>query len=232
MLPGPRTTRWIAALSLLANLALALIWASRHIQRVPRGPSRAEARAELFRGLAAGPAAHAGAIVLGDSLTERGEWGELLGRPVVNRGIAGDTVEGVRARLDDVVALEPRVVFVLVGANDLQAGVPPEALAARHAALVAELHRRLPRTRIVIESLLPIRDELVPRDEPLTTATIRRANELIQRGAAGAGAEWLDVNARLADGTGELDVRYSIDGLHLSAAGYRAWAAVLAPYLP
>jgi lysophospholipase L1-like esterase len=97
---------------------------------------------------------------------------------------------------------------------------------------VVELRRRLPRARIVVESLLPIRDEIIARDAPLTTATVGRANELLRRGAAGAGAEWLDVNARLADATGELDVRYSSDGLHLSAAGYRAWAAVLAPHLP
>jgi lysophospholipase L1-like esterase len=171
-------------------------------------------------------------VVVGDSLTERGEWWELLDRPVANRGIAGDTVDDVRARLDDVVALEPRVLLVLVGVNDLLAGTSPDTLARRHAALVVELRRRLPRTRIVVESLLPLRDEIVARDETLTSATVRRANELLQRGASDAGAEWLDIHSHLADATGELDARYSSDGLHLSAAGYRAWAAVLRPYLP
>src|SRR5215510_8213218 len=156
MSPGIRTTRWIAALSLAVNLTLALIWASWHVrQSAPVAPSREHARAELFRALAAGSAARAGAVVLGDSLTERGEWWELHGRPVANRGIAGDTVEDVRARLGDVVAFEPRVVFVLVGVNDLLAGASPEALATRHAALVVDLCRRLPRARIVVESLLP-----------------------------------------------------------------------------
>jgi len=227
-------TRWIAALSLAANLALAGIWVSRRVGRPPVAPSREQARAELLRELAAPRdlATPRDVVVLGDSLTERGEWWELLDRPVANRGIAGDTVEAVRARLGDVAALAPRVVLVLVGVNDLLAGASPEALATRHAQLVAELRRRLPRARIVVESLLPIRDALVARDAPLTTAALRRANQLLERGAAAAGADWLDVNAHLADATGELDARYSSDGLHLSAAGYRAWAAALVPYLP
>ncbi|TMQ11199.1 MAG: hypothetical protein E6J91_23850 [Deltaproteobacteria bacterium] len=135
------------------------------------------------------------------------------------------------ARLDDVVALDPRTVFVLVGINDLLAGAAPEALAARHVALVAELRRRLPRARIVVESLLPIRDELVAREAALTSATVRGANALLERGATAAGAEWLDVAAGLADATGELDRRYAGDGVHLSAAGYRAWAAILRAHL-
>jgi lysophospholipase L1-like esterase len=227
----PRTLRWIAALSLLLNAALALVYVSRHVTRgVPGRPSREDARAALFRELAAG-GAHCDVVVLGDSLTERGEWWELLGRPVANRGIAGDTVDDVRARLEPVIALEPRVLFLLVGVNDLLAGASPDALARRHDALVIELRRRLLRTHIIVESLLPIRDERLGEGD-LTTATVARANELLQRGATAAGADWLDVHAQLADVTGKLEPRYASDGVHLSAAGYRAWASVLRPHLP
>lgn len=225
--------RWLAALSIALNAALVGLWAVRQLRRPPPGLApRERARGELFHALAAGPATHRDVVVLGDSLTERGEWWELLDRPVANRGIAGDTVDGVRARLADVAALDPRVVFVLVGVNDLLAGASPEAVATRHAALLAELRQRLPHARIVVESMLPIRDELVARDAALTSATLRRASELCRRGAAAAGADWLDVHAVLADPDGELDPQYSNDGLHLSGAGYRAWAAALAPYLP
>ncbi len=227
---GPSTTRWIAIASLALNVAVAAVWGWRHVRPRDAAPSREQARAAALHDLAA-PPAHREVVVLGDSLTERAEWWELLDRPVANRGIAGDTVERVRARLDDVVALDPRTVFVLVGINDLLAGAAPEALAARHVALVAELRRRLPRARIVVESLLPIRDELVAREAALTSATVRGANALLERGATAAGAEWLDVAAGLADATGELDRRYAGDGVHLSAAGYRAWAAILRAHL-
>src|SRR4051812_7322100 len=179
MAPGPRTTRWIAALSLALNVAFALVWASRHVRRPAHGfPSREQSRAAMFHEYAAGLSRQHDVVFLGDSLTERGEWWELLDRPVANRGISGDTVAGVRARLDDIVALSPRVLFVLIRVNDLLSGTPPEALAVRHTALVVELRRRLPRTRIVVESLLPIREDLVAFEVPLTTATVRRTNFL------------------------------------------------------
>ena len=219
--------RWILALSLAINAAFAVIYLAWKLRPPVRAvSSRNLARAAHFHELAASSGMR-DVVVLGDSLTDRGEWWELLERPVANRGIGGDTVAHVRARLGDVVALQPRVVFVLVGMNDLLDGTSPELLSMSHAALLAELRGRLPHVRIVVESLLPIRDELVAQESPLATATVRRANELLQRGAAAAGAEWLDVNAALADAAGQLDARYSDDGLHLSAAGYRVWAAAL-----
>lgn len=237
-----RAIRWIAVVSLAINAALIATWAVRHLRaRGERPPSRERARAELFQALAGAPHQdmhpdmhrdmHQDIVALGDSLTDRGEWWELLGRPVANRGIAGDTVEAVRARVDDVVALAPRIVLLQVGINDLLAGAAPEALAERHAALLAELRRRLPRARIVAESLLPIRDDLVARDTALTTTTVQRANRLLQPAAAAAGAEWLDAYQPLADPTGQLDPRFSSDGLHLSARGYQAWARAIAAHL-
>jgi lysophospholipase L1-like esterase len=214
------------------NAAVAAVYIGRQLAAPAHGrPQRELARAALFGELATGAPAQRDVVVLGDSLTERGEWWELLEQPVANRGIAGDTVADVRSRLDDIAALEPRVVFVLAGVNDLAAGTPPEVLAMHHAALVLELRRRLPRTRIVVEALLPVRDALAARDN-IATAAVRRTNQLLERAAAGAGADWLDAGAALADAAGELDPRYAIDGVHLSAAGYRAWAAALRPYLP
>lgn len=225
-----RRLRWIAAVSIALNLAAVAVFAARHHRPRSSGlPSREQARADLFHALAGD---RREVVMLGDSLTDRGEWWELLGRPVANRGIAADTIADVRARLDDVVALAPRAVFVLIGVNDLLNGAAPEAMAKDHAALIGELRRRLPAARLVVESLLPIRDELVARDEPLASATVQKANQLLARGAAAAGAGWVDVAARLADAGGELDARYSSDGLHLSGAGYRVWAAALRPYLP
>lgn len=227
---APRTLGWIAALSLALNAAVAIAWTARrvHHRAAPATIGREQARAELFHALTQ----PRDVVLIGDSLTDRGEWAELLGRPVANRGIANDSIADVRARLGDLAALEPHTVFLLIGVNDLMAGASPEAMAADHAALVGELRRRLPRARLVIESLLPIRDELIARDEPLATPTVQRANQLLARNAAAAGADWLDLTAALADRSGQLDPPYSSDGLHLSGAGYRAWAAALAPYLP
>src|SRR4051812_36089312 len=130
---------WLAAGSLALNAAIVARWAVHQLRPRPTSGLRERARGDLFHALASDAGAHPGVVIVGDSLTERGEWGELLDRPVANRGIAGDTVADVRARLGDISALEPRLVLVAVGINDLLAGASPEELAARHAGLLGEL---------------------------------------------------------------------------------------------
>lgn len=52
---------------------------------------------------------------------------ELLGKPVINAGIPGDTTESALARLErDVLQQSPKIVFITLGGNDLRNGVPKE----------------------------------------------------------------------------------------------------------
>jgi lysophospholipase L1-like esterase len=74
---------------------------------------------------------HAGPIVaFGDSLTSgvgadagRGyvdQLGRLIGRPVINRGVPGNTIADAAGRLQsDVLDLRPALVIVLLGGNDM-----------------------------------------------------------------------------------------------------------------
>jgi lysophospholipase L1-like esterase len=172
--------------------------------------------------------------MLGDSLTARAEWAELLGRSAINRGINNDSIDSVRARLADIVALRPKAVFLLIGINDLLAGGKPADVAARHEALVREMRMRLPGATISVQSLLPVHEDMLRKhdDEFVSNATILEANALIAARARAAGARWVDVHKALTDASGQLDARYTRDGLHMSAAGYRVWADALRPYLP
>jgi hypothetical protein len=45
------------------------------------------------------------------------------------------------------------------------------------------------------------------------------------------GAVWLDLNAGLADEAGNLDAKFTFDGLHLNAAGYRVVTDKIRPLL-
>jgi len=79
--------------------------------------------------------AGANIIAFGDSLTAgygaaTGEdyptkLSALIGEPVINAGVSGDTTESAMARLDnDVLARNPRIVIVGLGGNDFLRGVP------------------------------------------------------------------------------------------------------------
>ena len=77
----------------------------------------------------------ANVIAFGDSLTAgygatQGEdypsrLSALLGQPVINAGVSGDTTSAALARVDaDVVGRDPRIVIVGLGGNDFLTGVP------------------------------------------------------------------------------------------------------------
>jgi lysophospholipase L1-like esterase len=79
----------------------------------------------------------ANVIAFGDSLTEGyrvgpGEgWPEqlsaIVGRPILNRGVSGNTTGDALARLErDVLAQDPRVVLVCLGGNDMLRRMPAD----------------------------------------------------------------------------------------------------------
>src|SRR5436190_8861872 len=69
-------------------------------------------------------------VFLGDSITQG--WGDEFGGnfsgvKLANRGISGDTTRGVLLRLEqDVMAVRPRAVIILIGTNDLEENAEPE----------------------------------------------------------------------------------------------------------
>ena len=76
-------------------------------------------------------------IAFGDSLTQGyrldpGQgWPEqlsaLIGRPILNRGVSGDTTGDALARLErDVLADDPRIVLVCLGGNDMLRRMPAD----------------------------------------------------------------------------------------------------------
>ena len=49
-----------------------------------------------------------------------------IGRPIINMGVPGDTTRDGLARLDELLALKPDTVIVLLGGNDYLKRVPKE----------------------------------------------------------------------------------------------------------
>src|SRR6185503_20474810 len=98
-------------------------------------------------------------VLLGDSITQG--WGEdfsawFPGMKIANQGISGDTSRGVLIRLqEDVLALQPQAVVVLIGTNDLEEKAEPETIAANLKLILAELARHDPKMPIVLCQVFP-----------------------------------------------------------------------------
>lgn len=181
-------------------------------------PSR-DMKASQFEELVPEP----GAIVfLGDSITEGGLWHEWFpDKRVVNRGIDGDTTQGVLDRLRAVSAGEPSKVFLLIGTNDLSLRAKPEEIAERAGRIVDRIREDSPNTEVVVQSVMP--RHLKFRDR------IQDVNKRYRELAEQRGLRYIDLWPALADDEGALRSALTRDNLHLGGAGYRAWVEVLRP---
>lgn len=97
------------------------------------------------------PTARGEWVAFGDSLTEGfganegGDYPSQLAKrlrvKIRNLGVSGNTTADGLARVDQVVALQPRVVLLCLGGNDTLRGVPAEQTFANLAALIDRFHR-------------------------------------------------------------------------------------------
>ena len=56
-------------------------------------------------------------VFLGDSITDDGNWDKLFPNlSAENRGIGGDSTLGLLNRLDQIIALQPSQIFLMIGA--------------------------------------------------------------------------------------------------------------------
>jgi lysophospholipase L1-like esterase len=226
--PDPSARRWrtaflvsaaIQALALLMLGGLALA-APRLIHRFVFGPGHVR-QVTQFAML---PVAPGDTVFLGDSITEAVHWDELFPAVVArNRGIGGDTVGEVLARLDPILRGRPRRVFVMAGTNDLRTGVPLERSARDFEALLERFQQESPDTEVYVQSVLPRTQAYAPR--------IRALNERFKQIAKGHGATYLDFFDDFADPRGAIRGEYSNDGLHLLGEGIEVWARLLTPYV-
>lgn len=158
-------------------------------------------------------------VMLGDSITEQGDWTELLPDwPVVNAGRSGYTTAQLVPVAAEVASRSPDTVFVLTGTNDIRDGHPPEWTSARLTELVGQITRVSPETEIVVQTVPPRDDR---PDEASATA------DAIAATASSGGLTMLDLHSAFDDGSGRFRAEETTDGIHLSDAGYERWAAIL-----
>lgn len=165
-------------------------------------------------------------VMLGDSITEGGLWNEWFpGLPIVNRGISGDTIDGLEARLGAAL-IEPSVVAVLIGTNDvapLGSVADPEAVAEAFEQLLGHVLQQSPNARVIVQSVMPRTPDLV--------SVLTELNTCYRASAERHGATYLDLWPSLAGNRGELRREFTRDGLHLTGVGYRTWVETLRPVL-
>ena len=191
-------------------------------------------------------------VFFGDSITWSWSLGPATGKEVwdecfsrykpVNMGNSGDITpvmlhRVIRGNLDFPEGRHPKVAVLLCGINnfgvtqsdggrekwDLGIDCPPDEIADGQRAIAQTFRRKLPGTRVILLGLLPVADpvkwEKCRRVNAIQAAVVRNSDEVT----------FMDLQEHFLLDDGTPDKALFTDGLHLSADGYRVWAAAIQP---
>ncbi len=168
-------------------------------------------------------------VFLGDSITQG--WGDDFKNhfpkmKLANRGIGGDTTRGMLIRLEeDVLQLNPSAIVLLLGTNDIEVGVEPEAIGRNFEKIRAAIKAHDASIPIILCRTFP---SSTKKKRPADV--IKKINALYEAAVKGdSQITVIDTWTLFADATGDANPKWFSDLLHLNPAGYDRWAAAIRP---
>ncbi len=210
--------------------------ATRAETRLRDWPALARYRADNTK--IAAPAKNEDRVVfMGDSITDAWDdpkyGGFFPGKPYIDRGISGQTTPQMLIRFrPDVIALQPKIVLILAGTNDIAGNTGPMTLSAIEDNLASMFDlAHANGIRVVFASVLPISDyeknkdgQQIIRSKQRPPEQITSLNDWMKKYAAAHGGIYLDYFSAMADDKGFLKEELSEDGLHPNQKGYDVMA--------
>jgi lysophospholipase L1-like esterase len=162
-------------------------------------------------------------IFVGNSLTLACPWAELFSDPrIKNRGIGGDNTEGVLERLDEITASKPDKIFIDLGTNDLALDMRIPEISNNYEKILDRIGDASPHTKIYVQSVLPTSGHPDRNND-----SIRELNKNLEHLAIQKSATYINLFDSFTATDGNLNMNYSLDGLHLTGKGYLIWRDIL-----
>ncbi len=172
-------------------------------------------------------------VFMGDSITEM----MLYSRDLIDKrwskyhpillGISADRTQHLLWRIQhgEVNSLKAKVLVLLIGTNNLRLNTDAEIFQGIEA-VVHELRKRLPKTKILVLGVLPAG----PGVGNFASKRIGHLNQLLSKGIAdGKKVFYLDVGASLLRPDGSISPAVMPDYLHPSPAGYELFFSAIKP---
>ena len=176
-------------------------------------------------------------IFLGNSLTAEGKnWSNRLNNSLIrNRGIGGDTTDGIIARSGEIIDSNPIAVFLLIGINDLYNNTiekPSVSYIANNIINIAKkIKSNSSNTKVYIQTLLPISKKKSYNYYDLYNQSIKRINKIIIENQQKGLYSVIDLHSLFVDNKGQLRSDLTYDGLHLNEQGYLVWSKFVKPII-
>jgi lysophospholipase L1-like esterase len=174
-------------------------------------------------------------LFLGDSITDA--WGgeghnpKSAGKDIfakefeplkaANFGIGGDRTQHVLWRLEngELEGIHPEVVMLMIGTNNAGTNTA-EQIADGITAIVKEIHKRSPQTKILLLGIFPRGQKPNPLREK-----IKQVNAIVSKlDDGGNTVKYLDIGDKFLEPDGTISKEIMPDYLHLTPKGYQIWA--------
>ena len=170
-------------------------------------------------------------VFMGNSITD--SWSIIrpeffAGKPYINRGISGQTTPQMLERFrQDVIDLQPAVVVILAGINDIAGNTGPSTIEmiADNIFSMAE-QAKANHIKVVLSSVLPAADFSWSLEEQPAEKVIA-LNALIKSYAKNHKMAYVDYHSAMKNEENGLKEELGDDSVHPNAAGY----AVMEPLL-
>lgn len=161
-------------------------------------------------------------VMLGNSLTSRGNWPEILERKdVANQGIGSDITLGFMNRLDYVFKFKPRICFIEGGVNDLAHGISQNMIIKNLTILIDTL--RYEKIIPVLNTVTLVTSNYQYIDADKFNHKIKILNKAIKNLADRKNVQLIDLNPEISDGK-FLFKKYAVkDGIHYTDMAYEIW---------
>lgn len=170
-------------------------------------------------------------VFMGNSIFEG--WIKLrpeffAGKPYFDRGISGQTTPQMLLRMyDDVIALQPQIMVLKAGINDIAQNNAPydPAHTLDNIKAMAQL-ARFNKIKVILCSVLPASDfkwrpGLAPADKVIAL------NEAIKKFATENKFYYLDLYSAVVDDNKGMKKEYASDGVHPTVEGYKVMEPLL-----
>ena len=174
-------------------------------------------------------------IFLGNSLTAEGKnWNNRLNNSLIrNRGIGGDTTDGIIARSGEIIDSNPIAVFLLIGINDLYNNTVDTPSADYIANNIINIAKKIKtgssNTKVFIQTLLPISKKKSRKYYKLYNQRIRSINKFIIENQQKELYSVINLYPLFVNKKEQLKNNLTYDGLHLNEQGYEVWSSLIKP---
>ena len=189
-------------------------------------------------------------LFLGDSITDA--WGgeghnpkaagakvfekEFLPLKAANFGIGGDRTQHVLWRLQngELDGIHPKVAMLMIGTNNSNGmDNTAEEIAAGIKAIVAEIHKKSPMTKVLVLGIFPRGKDPSVENTKKQREKLKAVNTIVAKlDDGGKTVKYLDIGDKFVQPDGMISQEIMPDSLHLSEKGYHIWAdAVKGPIM-